>query len=78
MCVGMCCQQHSIYYLNWATGQSGGEGLTVLAVDSVKALLALADVLAEDVPAARVASQLADGIVLAGVGVAGPYGSKAR
>jgi hypothetical protein len=42
-------------------------------VDSIKAILALADVLAEDVPSAFLASHVAEGIVLAGVWVAGPW-----
>lgn len=47
--------------------------LTVLTVDSVKAILALADVLAEDVPSAFLASHVAEGVVLAGVWIAGPW-----
>ena len=50
--------------------------LTGLAVDSVKARRALADVLAKDVPAAGLARQLAGAIILARVGVAGPYWTK--
>lgn len=50
--------------------------LTVLAVDAVEAGLTLADILAEDVASARVARQLADAVVPAGVGVARPFGNE--
>lgn len=52
------------------------QGLTVLAVNSFKARLALADVLVEDIPSAGVACHLADGIILAGVGKTGPFWTK--
>lgn len=52
--------------------------LTVLAVDSVEARLALADVLAEDVTSAGLARQLADGIVPARVGVARPFWTRRK
>lgn len=47
--------------------------LTDLAVNSFIARLALADILAEDITSAGVACHLADGIILAGIGVTGPF-----
>lgn len=52
--------------------------LTVLAVDSIEARLALADVLAEDVTTAGLACHLADGIIFARVGVARPFWTKRK
>lgn len=52
--------------------------LTVLAVDSIKARLALADVLTEDVTSTGLACQLADGIILAWIGVAGPFWTRRK
>ena len=52
--------------------------LTVLAVDSIEARLALADILAEDVTAAGLACQLTDGIILARVGVARPFWTRGK
>lgn len=52
--------------------------LTVLAVDSIKAWLALADVLAKDVASAGLARHLTDGIIHARVGITGPWRRKRK
>lgn len=49
------------------------EGLTVLAVDTLKAWLALADVLAKDVTSTRLTSHFTNTIISARVGNAGPF-----
>lgn len=54
------------------------EELTVLAVDSLKARLTLAHILAEHVPSAGVACYRADGVVLARVGAAGTCREEGR
>lgn len=47
--------------------------LTVLAVNSIKARLALADILAEHITSAGLTGHLADGIIFARIGVAGTF-----
>lgn len=47
--------------------------LTVLAVDSIEAWLALADVLVEDIASTGMTGQLAGGIILARVWVTRPF-----